>query len=109
AYLTSAQAGVDADAAHIGFITDVVAQHGAEARYTVLVYHHSIYSPADHANDGDNKERRKDFPTAFSNLGVDLVLQGHDHSYSRSYAIKNGLKAYAHEQPGAAQVFTGPG
>jgi len=74
AYLTSAQAGVDADAAHIGFVTDVIAQHGAEARYTVLVYHHSIYSPANHANDGDNKERRKDFPTAFSNLGVDLVL-----------------------------------
>ena len=68
-------------------------QHGAEAKYTVLVYHHSIYSPADHANDGDNQQRRLDFPTAFSNLGVDLVLQGHDHSYSRSYVIKNGLKA----------------
>ena len=60
-------AGVDADAAHIGYITDVVKQHGAEAKYTVLVYHHSIYSPADHANDGDNQERRLDFPTAFSN------------------------------------------
>ena len=83
--------------------------HGAEAKYTVLVYHHSIYSPADHANDGDNKQRRLDFPTAFSNLGVDLVLAGHDHSYSRSYAIKNGQKANAAEQPGAAQVSQGPG
>ena len=66
--------------------------HGADAKYTVLVYHHSIYSPADHANDSDNKQRRLDFPTAFSNLGVDLVLQGHDHSYSRSYLIKNGAE-----------------
>jgi hypothetical protein len=73
------------------------------------VYHHSIYSPASHANDGDNKQRRLDFPTAFSNLGVDLVLQGHDHSYSRSYAIKNGQKANADEQPGAAQVSEGVG
>jgi hypothetical protein len=66
AYATSGQAGVDADQAHIGFITNVVQQHGAEAKYTVLVYHHSIYSPADHANDGDNQKRRLDFPAAFS-------------------------------------------
>jgi hypothetical protein len=97
------------DAAHIGYVTSVVQAHKAEAKHIVLVYHHSIYSPADHANDGDNKQRRLDFPTAFSNLGVDLVLQGHDHSYSRSYAIKNGQKANAGEQPGAAEVSEGPG
>ncbi|WP_248959706.1 purple acid phosphatase family protein [Sphaerisporangium perillae] len=98
-----------ADAAHISYITNVVKAHGNDAKYTVLVYHHSIYSPADHANDTDNKQRRQDFPTAFSNLGVDLVLQGHDHSYSRSYVIKNGQKANKSEQPGAAQVAQGPG
>ena len=32
----------------------------------MLVYHHSIYSPADHAKDADNKVRRVDFPTTFS-------------------------------------------
>ena len=97
------------DAAHVQYITDVVNAHGAEAKYTVLVFHHAIYSPAAHANDGDNKQRRLDFPTAFSNLGVDLVLAGHDHSYSRSYALKNGQKNNAAEQPGAAQVTQGPG
>ncbi|WP_222720584.1 purple acid phosphatase family protein [Actinomadura sp. HBU206391] len=97
------------DAAHIGYVTDVVKKHGADAKYTVLVYHHSIYSPASHANDGDNRLRRQDFPTAFSNLGVDLVLQGHDHSYSRSYEIKNGKKANPSEKPGAAKVAQGPG
>jgi len=98
-----------ADAAHVSYISDVVEEHGDEAKYTVLVYHHSIYSPAAHANDGDNKQRRQDFPTAFSNLGVDLVLQGHDHSYSRSYVLKNGKKANPDEQPGAAEVAAGPG
>ena len=87
----------------------MVNAHGAEAKYTVLVLHHAIYSPAAHANDGDNKVRRVDFPTALSNVGVDLVLAGHDHSYSRSYAIKNGEKANAAEQPGAATVSKGPG
>jgi hypothetical protein len=109
AYATSGQAGVDADEAHIGFITNVVQQHGAEAKYTVLVYHHSIYSPANHANDGDNQKRRQDFPAAFSALGVDLVLQGHDHSYSRSYLIDSGVKANPGEKPGATSVFQGPG
>ena len=106
-YRTSTGGG--GDEAHTEYVTDVVNQHGAEAKYTVLVYHHAIYSPASHAKDGDAKVRRVDFPTTFSNLGVDLVLQGHDHSYSRSYEIKNGEKANADEQPGAADVYPGPG
>ncbi|GII59304.1 hypothetical protein Pth03_76930 [Planotetraspora thailandica] len=97
------------DAAHIGFVTDVINKHGNEAKWKVLTYHHAIYSPADHAKDSDNKVRRVDFPTVFSKLGVDLVLQGHDHSYSRSYLIKNGEKQNPEEQPGAADVYPGPG
>ncbi|MFB9315534.1 fibronectin type III domain-containing protein [Nocardioides plantarum] len=97
------------DAAHINYVSDVIADHGDEAKWTVLVYHHSIYSPADHANDGDNAKRRIDFPKAFSRLGVNLVLQGHDHSYSRSYLINRGKKADAAEQPKANDVFAGPG
>lgn len=106
-YKTSSGGG--GDAAHIQYVTDVINAHGAQAKYTVLVYHHAIYSPADHAQDTDNKARRVDFPTTFSKLGVDLVLQGHDHSYSRSYEIKNGQKASADEKPGQNEVFEGPG
>jgi purple acid phosphatase-like protein/calcineurin-like phosphoesterase family protein len=109
AYRTTATSGSDSDVAHIGFITNVVQQHAADAKYIVLVYHHSIYSPANHANDTDNQKRRLDFPQAFSALGVDLVLQGHDHSYSRSYLISSGVKANADEKPGATSVFQGPG
>jgi Calcineurin-like phosphoesterase/Purple acid Phosphatase, N-terminal domain len=108
AYTTSGDPFVDSDQAHIGFVTRIVQQH-PEAKYTVLVYHHAIYSPADHANDLDNQKRRQDFPTAFSSLGVDLVLQGHDHSYSRSYLIDSGVKQNPAEQPGATSVVQGPG
>lgn len=97
------------DAAHVNYIRDVITRHGDDAKWTALVYHHSIYSPADHANDRDNQQRRFDFTRAFSDMGVDVVLQGHDHSYSRSYAIKNGKKANPDEQPGAEDVFAGPG
>ncbi|HEY0118965.1 MAG TPA: FN3 domain-containing metallophosphoesterase family protein, partial [Cellulomonas sp.] len=90
-YATSTGGG--GDAAHIDYVTSVINAQGAKAKYTVLIYHHSIYSPADHANDDDNAQRRLDFTTAFSQLGINLVLQGHDHSYSRSYEIKNGYLA----------------
>lgn len=106
-YATSQGGG--GDAAHLAYVTDIINKHGAEAKWKVLTYHHSIYSPASHAKDGDNKARRVDFPTTFSKLGVDLVLQGHDHSYSRSYLIKNGEKANPDEKPGAADVYPGPG
>jgi hypothetical protein len=109
AFSTSGQAGVDADAAHISFVTSVVQQHGGEANYIVLVYHHAIYSPGDHSNDNDNKKRRLDFPARFSELGVDLVLQGHDHSYSRSYLIEGGAKQNPKEKPGATSIFQEPG
>jgi len=109
AYRVTATSVTDSDMAHIGFIQNVVQQHGANAKYTVLVYHHSIYSPGDHANDTDASKRRLDFPTAFSQLGVDLVLQGHDHSYSRSYLIDSGKKQNADEKPGATSVFQDPG
>nr|WP_269329169.1 metallophosphoesterase family protein [Kineosporia babensis] len=106
-YTTSSGGG--GDEAHLKYVSDVIEKHGDAAKYTVLVYHHSIYSPASHAKDSDNKVRRVDFPTTFSKLGVDLVLQGHDHAYTRSYLIKNGEKADADEKPGAADVFAGPG
>ncbi|MEU4557164.1 metallophosphoesterase family protein [Actinoplanes sp. NPDC023936] len=106
-YATSQGGG--GDAAHVQYVTDVVKQHGGEAKWTVLVYHHSIYSAAAHAKDSDAKVRRNDFPKTFSDLGVDLVLQGHDHVYARSYLIKNGAKANPDEKPGAEDVFAGPG
>nr|WP_269328130.1 metallophosphoesterase family protein [Kineosporia mesophila] len=105
----TSSSGGGGDEAHLSYVTDVITKHGADAKYKVLVYHHSIYSPASHAKDADNKVRRVDFPTTFSKLGVDLVLQGHDHAYTRSYLIKNGAKADADEQPGAADVYPGPG
>lgn len=105
----STQQGGGGDEAHVQYVTDVINEHGAQAKHTVLVYHHAIYSAASHAKDGDAKIRRVDFPETFSALGVDLVLQGHDHVYTRSYEINSGQKANAEEQPGQDEIFTGPG
>ncbi|MDH2416876.1 metallophosphoesterase family protein [Nocardioides sp. CER19] len=111
-------ATTNSDPAHVEFVRNTITRQKAadpDIKHVVLVYHHAIYSPADHANDTDNIQRRTDFTKSFSDLGVDLVLQGHDHSYSRSYAIKgsaespSGAKANAAEQPGQTTVVEGPG
>ncbi|MFF7140864.1 MULTISPECIES: purple acid phosphatase family protein [Streptomyces] len=101
--------GNGGDAAHIKYITDVINKHGSEAKWKVLNMHHAMYSPASHAKDSDLKSRRGDLPETFSKLGIDLVLAGHDHAYSRSYVLKNGEKQNKDEQPGAANVYPGPG
>lgn len=99
------------DPAHVAFVQKTIQeQKDAETKHVVLVYHHAIYSPAAHADDTDNQQRRGDFTKAFSDLGVDLVLQGHDHAYSRSYALKGTalgsapVKADPNEQPGQQTV-----
>jgi hypothetical protein len=97
------------NASHIAWMNRIVAEQGANAKWKVLAFHHSIYSAGPHATDDDVKERRTQLPTAISELGIDLVLQGHDHSYARSYLLRNGEKADAAEQAGADTVTAGPG
>lgn len=96
-------------ASHERFVRDVIAEHGDEARWKVVSYHHSIYSVGPHATDGDVIDRRNTWPTLFSEVGIDLVLQGHDHSYARSYLIRNGEKADPAEEAGADVLTPGPG
>ncbi|MEM6380285.1 MAG: metallophosphoesterase family protein, partial [Bacteroidota bacterium] len=56
-------------------------------RWTVVVQHHPIYSTA---TKRDNPEIRKQFQPIYEKYGVDLVLQGHDHTYGRGYNLAFG-------------------
>ncbi|MFT3943554.1 MAG: metallophosphoesterase family protein [Ancrocorticia sp.] len=91
-------------ASHIDFMQRIVAEHGDEAKWKVLAFHHSIYSVAYHVNRSPVTSLREAFPKAISEAGFDLVLQGHDHSYTRTYLVKDGELANASEVPGQAEV-----
>lgn len=56
-------------------------------RWTIVVQHHPIYSTA---GKRDNTELRKQIQPVFEEYGVDLVLQGHDHTYGRGYNLAFG-------------------
>jgi len=56
-------------------------------RWTILTFHHPIFSPA---RDRDNRELRELWKPILDEFKVDLVLNGHDHSYSRTGALPKG-------------------
>lgn len=58
---------------------DSVLSHNPN-RWTILVFHHPIFSPK---SSRDNKRMREAFKPLIDKYKVDLVLQGHDHSYAR--------------------------
>lgn len=78
---------------HIAFMRDVIDEQGDAANWTVVTMHHSLYSAAFHSVEQDVIERREALAPAFSELGVDLVLAGHDHIYTRSYLMEGTTPA----------------
>ena len=58
-------------------------------RWTILTFHHPVFSPA---RDRDNPELRELWKPILDEFKVDLVLNGHDHSYSRTGALPDGLE-----------------
>ncbi len=52
------------------------------ARWKIVTSHHSIFSPAEGR---DFKYARENWKPLLDRYGVDLVLNGHDHTYSRGH------------------------
>lgn len=63
-------------------------------RWTFITFHHPIYSTA---KGRDNKEFRELFQPLFEKYHVDILMQGHDHTYGRGRNIANGQ---SHKKPG---------
>ena len=59
-----------------------------DVRWKVVTFHHSVYSVANHAVEGDILQRREELTPVFDELGIDVVLMGHDHVYVRSNIMK---------------------
>ena len=57
-------------------------------RWKIVTFHQSIYTVASHYNN-DNTNRRETLVPVFDELDIDVVLQGHDHVYCRTYMMKN--------------------
>lgn len=55
--------------------------------WTILAIHHPLYSTG---KDRDNPKLREILLPVIDKYVVDLVLQGHDHTYGRTFKLRNG-------------------
>ena len=72
---------------HKAFLEDAL-EKNQDALWTVVTFHHSTYSVANHYTDSDIIQRRTELSPVFSELGIDVVLMGHDHYYTRTYMME---------------------
>ena len=63
------------------------AQADSKVDFVVVVLHKGPYTAGSHAFDSDVVALRAQLTPVFARYGVDLVLQGHDHTYSVSQYI----------------------
>ena len=63
-------------------------------RWTILLFHRPMYSSA---KGRDNKELRAQWLPVIEKHRVDLVLQGHDHTYARSQNLKMGVNTQSRD------------
>jgi acid phosphatase type 7 len=60
-------------------------------RWTVVTFHHPVFSVA---RGRDNPALQRHWQPLFEQFGVDLVLQGHDHSYGRGSNLGEGTMTW---------------
>ncbi|MDC7222427.1 MAG: metallophosphoesterase [Spirochaetales bacterium] len=75
---------------HQAFMEEAIDEAGDDITWQFVVFHHSIYSTASHAEDTDILERREYLADAFDDYDIDAVFMGHDHVYCRSYQLIDG-------------------
>lgn len=73
--------------------------------WTIVAFHHPVYSSG---GGRDNRKSRDAFRWVFDKYHVDLVLQGHDHTYSRSQKLVNDAVVKPTE-PGTVYVVSSSG
>jgi 3',5'-cyclic AMP phosphodiesterase CpdA len=59
------------------------------ARWTIVFMHQPVYSTG---KNRDNPKLREALVPLYDKHSVDLVLQGHDHSYGRTHPLRGGVR-----------------
>ena len=74
---------------HDAFMGQALAAN-ADAGFTVLMFHQSIYSSAAHSTDSSIVTLRNSLYPVIDKYKINLVLSGHDHCYTRTYPMYGG-------------------
>jgi hypothetical protein len=91
--LETARSDASARAEQESFLRAAVAEAKERGQWTAVGFHKSLVTGASHITDSDVIEARTFWCPKFAELDVDMVLQGHDHVYSRGFVDATGYKA----------------
>lgn len=75
------------------FLMNETTKAKEDGLWTIVGFHKSLYSGGDHMDDSDVTFNRKYWAPILAEIGVDVVLQGHDHILSRGFVKADGTKA----------------
>ena len=73
---------------HAQYMEETIAAN-PDVKWKIVVFHHSMYSAANHSLSASIIKFREDLVPTIDELEIDAVLSGHDHSYVRTYQMKN--------------------
>ncbi|MDD6155020.1 MAG: metallophosphoesterase family protein [Eubacteriales bacterium] len=65
-----------------------------DAKWRVVMFHHDIYGSGYDHSDSDGIVMRTALTPLFDKYDIDVVLQGHDHTYSRTYQLTDDGKQH---------------
>lgn len=63
-----------------------------DAKWRIVTLHHDIYGSGEHSNEPEIVTLRYGLVPIFEDNDIDVVLTGHDHTYSRSHILSGGHK-----------------
>lgn len=84
------------------FVRDTVAAHGEGKDWIIVANHFAFHSQGGRYTSDDIVRMREVLGPVFSEVGVDVVLNGHDHMHNRSHLI-NGA------EPKVPEHYAAPG
>ena len=70
-------------------------EENQDAKWRVVTFHHDIYGSGYDHSDSDGMVLRTQLTPMFDEYDIDVVLQGHDHTYSRTYQLTSDGEKHA--------------
>lgn len=89
---------------HKQFMEETIAAN-PDCKWKIVTLHQDIYGSAEHSNEPEIVNLRYTLVPYFEECGVDVVLTGHDHAYSRSMILKGGTKAFEYNDDQFDEMF----
>lgn len=69
-------------------------KENSDAKWRVVTFHQDIYGAAQSHSDSDGMVLRTQLTPIMDKYDIDVVLQGHDHTYSRTYQLTGDGKEH---------------